>query len=606
VDGGGRQLSELLRIAAAARSAGDGDATRAAYSRAYSAAREAGDVDAMTVAALGLAEGRGFGTFPGQGPALLHEAYRLANGDQRARVAVALARMWVYGGDAARAVGFAAEAVDLAESSGAPALLADALDALLLTHWGPDDLAERLRISRRLEDVAVHLPDVEARLTAYLWCLTTAVETLDLPAVQRQLRALDGLAQESGSARVRFFAAARRGMYALLTDQLEAAGRARTAAVAAGAEAGEADTHAIDRTLSAGIARQRSDVEALAREAELYEEFGTGEGVVAIAAEAALLWLTAGRPDRAEALLHQLAGAGFAAVPRDVDWLLIVTSLTEVAAATGAQDLTAAAVDLLRPYAGRGVVNAGAAAFAGVVDDSLSRGLLALGQTEAAAEYRSAAAAAYRRLAAGWWLRRLPSVVPVVHATEVLHLHPVPGGLWRVGPEATGAVLPDMKGLHYLRLLLGRPGVEVSALDLSDAAAGHPRVQVADGDLGAALDAQALAAYRRRLSELDEEIAEASAWSDSARLTRVEAEREALIHELAAASGLGGRWRHTGDARERARIAVRKAVASALSRIDEVDRPFARLLRNCVTTGAFCRYDADPGRPVQWVLEDGP
>ena len=86
---------------------------------------------------------------------------------------------------------------------------------------------------------------------------------------------------------------------------------------------------------------------------------------------------------------------------------------------------------------------------------------------------------------------------------------------------------------------------------------------------------------------------------------RLEAEREALIHELASAAGLGGRERRTGDARERARVAVRKAVASALSRIDEVDRPLARLLRNTVMTGAFCRYDPDPGRPVRWILDEG-
>jgi hypothetical protein len=42
------------------------------------------------------------------------------------------------------------------------------------------------------------------------------------------------LAEESGSAWVRFFAAARRGLYALLTDDVIGAERARAAAVAAG------------------------------------------------------------------------------------------------------------------------------------------------------------------------------------------------------------------------------------------------------------------------------------------------------------------------------------------------------------------------------------
>jgi hypothetical protein len=602
VDGGG-QLRELLRAAAAARTAGDAGATRAAYVRAYDAARAAGDVEAMTEAAVGLATGQSFGTVPGRVPAFLHEAYTLASGDQRARVAIALARAWVYGGDPGRAVGFAAEAVATADARGDAALLADALDAQLLVHWGPDDLAERLRITRRLEDTVVHLTDVEARMSAHLWRLTTAVECLDLAGTQRQLRALEALAEESGSPRVRFFAAARRGMVALLTGDLGAAARARDGAVAAGTEAGEADTLAIDRTLSSGIARQAGDREALAREAELYERFGTGEGVVSIAAEGAVLWLAAGRADRASALLHQLAGTDLGTVPRDVDWLLTVTALTEVAAATDARDLVAAAESLLEPHAGRGVVNAGAAAFTGVVDDYLYRAALTLGRTGAADEHRSAAEAAYRRMGAAWWVRRVSAGGRVARVPELLHLHPAGAGVWVVGPHGGTRVLPETKGLRYLRELLAHAGRDVTALDLSDAAAGHPGVHVGGGDLGRALDGPALAAYRHRLTDLDEELDEARAWADPARINRLDEERNALIAELARATGLGGRPRRAGDARERARVAVRKAIAAAIGRIEDVDPAVARLLRDTVSTGGLCRYDPDPARPVHWVLD---
>ncbi|WP_448628311.1 hypothetical protein [Geodermatophilus sp. URMC 64] len=578
---------------------------RPAAVRAYEEARAAGDVEAMTRAALGLAAGQSFGTVPGRVPAFLHEAYTLASGVQRARVAVALARAWVYGGDAARAVGFAREAVATAEAADDAALLAEALDAQLLVHWGPDQLAERLAITRRLEDAVVHLTDVEARLTAYLWRLTTAVETLDLPGTRRQLRALDALAEESGSARVRFFAAARRGMAALLTGDLAAAAAARDAAVAAGTAAGERDTEAIERSLSSGIARQAGDRAALAREAALYEGFGTGEGVLSIAAEAAVLWLAAGRADRAEALLHQLAGGDLGAVPRDVDWLLTVTCLTEVAAGTGATDLAAVAVELLAPYAGRGVVNAGAVAFAGVVDDFLARALLALGRTEEAAACRSAAAAAYRRMGAHWWLGRVASQPSRAELLpEVVHLHPTAGGVWTVGADGAAAALPDSKGLRYLRLLLARPGVDVSALELSDAVAGHPGVSVREGDLGTALDGQALAAYRARLAEVDEELDEARAWADPVRADRLAEERAVLLAEVARATGLGGRPRRGGDAGERARVAVRKAIAAALARIADVDPGLARLLQDVVRTGGWCRYEPDPGRPVRWVLDD--
>jgi hypothetical protein len=101
---------------------------------------------------------------------------------------------------------------------------------------------------------------------------------------RRSLRALELLAEESASARVQFLSAARRGLYALVTGDLAAAERARGAAVAAGVQAGEADTEAIDRTLSAGIARQAGNRGALAREAAMYESFGAAEAVLSISA----------------------------------------------------------------------------------------------------------------------------------------------------------------------------------------------------------------------------------------------------------------------------------------------------------------------------------
>src|SRR4051812_48731149 len=181
----------------------------------------------MARAALGLAAGHVFGTIPGRVPAFLHEAYSLSSGSDRVRLAIALARTWAYGGNPARAESFAAEAVAGAEASGEQSLLPAALDAQLLVHWGPDDLDERLVITTRLDDVVPPLPGVEARLSAHLWRLTTALECLDIRAVQRQLRSLDDLAAETRSARVRFFAASRRGMHALLIGDLAAASAAR-------------------------------------------------------------------------------------------------------------------------------------------------------------------------------------------------------------------------------------------------------------------------------------------------------------------------------------------------------------------------------------------
>lgn len=594
---------DFVDLSADAAAADLPNALRATHVRAYDQARAAGDIEAMAAAALSLAATHKFGTFPGRVPAFLYEAYSLAQGEQRTRLAVAVARAWAYGGDPARAAALAAEALADAEQRGDPALLAEALDAQLLVHWGPDDLEERLRITARLEDTVAHVTDVEVRMSAHLWRLTTALEGLDLSAVRRQVRALDVLAGESSSSRVRFFAAARRGMYALLTGDLDAARLAMSEAVAAGAEAGEPDTYAIERELTAGVARQAGDTAALAREASNYESFGLRESVTAIAAEGAVLWVAAGELSRARTLLHQLAGADFGNIPRNVDWLLSMTSLAGVAAATEVHDLAEQSRRLLEPFAGRGVVDGGGVRFAGVVDDYLGRTCQLLGEDEDARQWFSRAADSYQRMGASWWLNRLPSVgIPLRRPVLVLHLRPGEDGIWWIGRDGAATAVRDARGLHYLRFLLQRPGVDVSALDLSNAVAGHPEAGVNESHTGELLDRQALESYRRRLADIDSELDEMRSWADTGRVTTLEDEREALLGQLRAAAGLGGRQRTSGATAERARVAVRKALATAIDRLNRADPQLGRLLLDTISTGTVCRYDPDPDRPTRWLL----
>jgi len=92
-------------------------------------------------------------------------------------------------------------------------------------------------------------------------------------------------------------------------------------------------------------------------------------------------------------------------------------------------------------------------------------------------------------------------------------------------------------------------------------------------------------------------------WADEARVTRLGLEREALLREVGAATGLAGRRRRFGSADERARVAVRKAISAALARVAQQDAALARLFRDTVRTGTVCRYDPDPARPVTWILD---
>lgn len=137
---------------------------------------------------------------------------------------------------------------------------------------------------------------------------------------------------------------------------------------------------------------------------------------------------------------------------------------------------------LLEPYAGRGVVNGGGVAFVGVVDDYLHQACTLLGRDDDARGWAASAAHAYENMGASWWLRRLSAPTSTPGRSGVVHLRPGGEGIWWVGREGALTPLRDVKGLHYLRLVLARPGVDVSAVDLSDAVAGAPRDGVRRGE----------------------------------------------------------------------------------------------------------------------------
>src|SRR5262249_23738485 len=119
-------------------------------------------------------------------------------------------------------------------------------------------------------------------------------------------------------------------------------------------------------------------------------------------------------------------------------------------------------------------------------------------------------------------------------------------------------------------------------------------------DLGPILDEQAKTAYRARLRELEEDLAEATSWADPARAARARQEMQFLTGQLAAAVGLGGRDRRAGSAAQRARVNITKAVTTALSRIRAHRPALADHLPPPIPTGPFCSYPPDPRAPIAW------
>jgi tetratricopeptide (TPR) repeat protein len=187
------------------------------------------------------------------------------------------------------------------------------------------------------------------------------------------------------------------------------------------------------------------------------------------------------------------------------------------------------------------------------------------------------------------------------------------GEYWSIAFAGQGFRLKDVRGLHYLAYLLRNPGREFHVLDLAaaghEARAGGPRMSPArDDDLhpgrlsdtGPVLDEQAKTAYRARLRELEEELAEATSWADPVRAARARQEMQFLADELAAAVGLGGRDRRAGSPAERARVNITRAIRAALARIRAHSPALADHLDATIHTGTFCCYAPDPRAPITW------
>jgi hypothetical protein len=584
----------VLGLAVAAGSRGAAAAAVVLFVRAAEAAERQGDLETRVAAVLGLARGQRYNLTPGRLPVHLHAAYEAATApDARVRLAAALARCWAYANEPHRAVPFSAEALASAGASGDQTLVADALDAALASHWGPDDLGMRRDWALRLDDAAAHLRDPEARLQAALWGLTVAWEVLDLPRMHRSMRALELVAEESP--RARFFAASRRLPLELLRGNNSMAQQLIEQAEGASAEAPIPDAYGVLLSMRGYAAYFTGDTEMCASVAALFEEYAAEHGVAAVRAESALLWLGAGRLDKVGETVGALSAEVLHELPKDSDWMLILQCVAETAIAVGNQEIAEKVVELLTPYGGRSVVNAGAVMWHGVTDDTLGRALELLGRPDEARRHLTAGLATYERIGARWWrerLRRHLGTGEPPHASpdhRVAHLHPQPGGLWVVGGPGATFVLPRMRGLEHLHVLLSNPGIDIPALHL--AARGVP-VEQPGIEI---LDDTARRAYRTRIAELDRELELA----DDADLRR---ERNALLAQLAGATGLSGRERRTGGSSERARVAVRKAIISALARIAEQDPQLARHLHERVRTGHQCRYVPDAEHPLTWTL----
>jgi non-specific serine/threonine protein kinase len=189
------------------------------------------------------------------------------------------------------------------------------------------------------------------------------------------------------------------------------------------------------------------------------------------------------------------------------------------------------------------------------------------------------------------------------------------GEYWTVRFDTEVLRLKDSKGVGYLARLLASPGREIHVLELAaeggtnrsaplEVAAGGRLHVEGSGNLGPLLDDAAKASYRARLASLQEDLDEATTWSDPVRAEKIRAEMDFMVDELAAATGLRGRNRPAAEQSERARVNITRAVKSVLGRVRADSPLLGAHLDATIRTGVFCSYSPDPRVPIPWDIQN--
>ena len=236
--------------------------------------------------------------------------------------------------------------VELGRQLGDGPTLAYALNARHLAVWGPDNLAERLRLSAEIIELAHHAGDYSLELAGHVWQLTDLLETGDIPGAEREIDRYDALARRVGYphfiAYSFMFRAAQAMMHGAFTDAEALAQRS----LALGEEVGDVNVRISHQVQMAEL----RCLQGRPREAAAHYASATRDHPPALASmmSMAILVLAGDRAGIADAFPSMWRARDQIPSPF---WLCMAgVGLSLLAAYAGAVHEGAIVYDLVRPY----------------------------------------------------------------------------------------------------------------------------------------------------------------------------------------------------------------------------------------------------------------
>jgi tetratricopeptide (TPR) repeat protein len=404
-----RRRCELLLALGEARVRG-GERAQAswAFREAAALAEQFGDGSALARAAVGAS--RRYVQPPGvidtELIAMVERALELQPGRtlMRVRLLACLCGAIYYSPDRDRMDALSQEATEIATELGDPEAGAYARSARRRVLWDAPHLQDRLEASTEMLTLARQIGNLELQLQAHAWLVVDLLERGDLDAVDAQMEAF-----ADGAARLRqtlfeWTSIVWRSMRALLAGSLGQADRLASEALAAGAPA-EAVTasqyHAIQLLAIRRDQGRIGELEPAAR--QLVRD---NPARPAWRAALANLLCEEGRLSEAREEFERLAAHDFDDVPKDLDWMIAMTLMSDVCADLGDAERAALLYAKLEPYAEVNVVIGLAAVCLGSTASFLGKLAATMGRAERASEDFERALLANARLKAPICLAR--------------------------------------------------------------------------------------------------------------------------------------------------------------------------------------------------------
>jgi 7-cyano-7-deazaguanine synthase in queuosine biosynthesis len=168
-----------------------------------------------------------------------------------------------------------------------------------------------------------------------------------------------------------------------------------------------------------------------------------------------------------------------------------------------------------------------------------------------------------------------------------------------------GFILLRSKGAAYLSILLSSPRVEFKVTDLVLQVAKNPnQFMLGNGD--EATDREALAAYRDKYKELEEQLAEAERYAEQGMAPLISADETRkemlfLAEQIKKDTGLQNRIRRNGDDRDKVRKSFRAAIRRVTDEIAKYDKRLSEHLRDprlrCGWSPCY-----DPQADIHWQI----